>query len=195
MGMNLKSKLMRPLAGGMIASAMAFAAPAQAADLWNVNAAESAIAFTGKQLGADFNGAFEAFSATIAFSPDDLAGSSVEVLIDIASVNTQNGDRDSQIVSADWFNAGEWPTAKFVTKSFREVEPGAYEAVADLTIRDVTKEVVLPFDLVITDGVAEAAGAVTIKRTDFGVGQGQWADVSQVGDDVTINITIKADAQ
>lgn len=192
MGMNFKSSLMRPLAVGVVAALMAFGTSAQAADQWNVNAADSAIAFTGKQLGADFNGAFESFNATIAFSPDDLAASSVEVLIDIASVNTQNGDRDSQIVSADWFNAGEWPTAKFATKSFSEVAPGSYQAVADLTIRDVTKEVTLPFDLVINGNDAEAKGSVTIKRTDFGVGQGQWADVSQVGDDVTINITIKA---
>lgn len=191
MSMNFKTSL-RPLAAGLVASMLALSAPAQAADQWNVEGGDSVIAFTGTQLGAEFNGAFEDFSASIAFSTDDLAGSSVEVLIDIASVNTQNADRDSQIVSADWFNAGEWPTAKFVTKSFSEVAPGSYQAVADLTIRDVTREVTLPFDLVINGNQAEATGSVTIKRTDFGVGQGQWADVSQVGDDVTISITIKA---
>ncbi len=192
MGLTFKSTLMRPLAAAFVTSLMVFATPAKAADQWTVDASQSTIAFTGTQLGAGFDGVFEDFTATIAFSPDDLAGSSVEVLIDIASVDTRNADRDSQIVSPDWFDAAQWPTAKFETKSFSEIEPGRYQAVADLTIRDVTREVTLPFDLMITGDQAEAKGSVTIARTDFGVGQGQWADTSQVGDDVTINITIAA---
>jgi polyisoprenoid-binding protein YceI len=176
----------------MVAGLMTTGVPAHAADQWSVVADDSAVAFTGTQLGADFTGTFEDFTATIAFSPDDLANSSVTVLIDIASANTENADRDSQIVSPDWFDAAQWPTAKFETKSFIAVADDKYEAVADLTIRDVTREVVLPFDLTIDGNTAKAVGSVTIKRTDFGVGQGQWADTSQVGDDVTITVTINA---
>ena len=163
-----------------------------AADAWSVTQDDSEIGFVGIQLGADFEGRFDAFNADIVFSPDDLSGSSVKVVIDIASVDTQNGDRDSQIVSPDWFDAAQWPTAKFETKSFSEVSPGTYQAIADLTIRDVTREVTLPFELAIDGDEAAAIGSVTIKRTDFGVGQGQWTDTSQVGDDVTIVITINA---
>ena len=169
-----------------------FSGVAQAADPWVVVADESEIEFTGTQLGAEFDGEFKSFTAEIVFSPDDLAGSSVEVLIDIASVDTDSGDRDSQIISPDWFDVEAWPTAKFATKSFTEIAPGKYEAVADLTIRDVTREVTLTFELEITGDKAEATGAVKINRTDFGVGQGQWADTSQVGDPVTIEIEIEA---
>ncbi|NIY77768.1 YceI family protein [Thalassospira sp. HF15] len=176
----------------VVATLAGFSGVATAADSWVVNADESEIEFTGTQLGAEFEGEFESFNATIVFSPDDLAGSSVEVLIDIASANTQNADRDSQIVSPDWFNVAQWPTAKFATKSFSQIAPGKYEAVADLTIRDVTREVILPFDLEIEGNKAEAEGTVTINRTDFGVGQGQWSDTSQVGDPVNIKIEIEA---
>ncbi|GAA0620915.1 MULTISPECIES: YceI family protein [Thalassospira] len=187
---QMKRKMLPVLA---IATTIAgFSGAALAADQWVVEANDSEIEFTGTQLGAAFEGKFESFEADIVFSPDDLAGSSVEVLIDIASVNTSNGDRDSQIVSPDWFDAAQWPTAKFATKSFSEIAPGKYEAVADLTIRDVTREVTLPFDLEIEGNKAEAEGTVTINRTDFGVGQGQWQDTSQVGDAVTIKIEIEA---
>ena len=187
---QMKRKMLPVLA---IATTIAgFPGVALAADQWVVDANESEIEFTGTQLGAAFEGKFESFEADIVFSPDDLAGSSVEVLIDIASVNTSNGDRDSQIVSPDWFDAAQWPTAKFATKSFSEIAPGKYEAVADLTIRDVTREVTLPFDLEIEGNKAEAEGTVTISRTDFGIGQGQWQDTSQVGDAVTIKIEIEA---
>jgi len=188
----MSENLKNILKAGVFASVIGFASAAQGADAWVVDADDSEIEFTGTQLGAEFEGEFKTFDATIVFSPDDLAGSSVSVLIDIASVDTQNGDRDSQIVSPDWFDAGQWPTAKFVTKSFSEIAPGKYQAVADLTIRDVTREVTLPFDLEIKGNEAEAKGVVTIKRTDFGVGQGEWTDTAQVGDDVTIEIDIEA---
>ncbi|HAI32686.1 MAG TPA: YceI family protein, partial [Thalassospira sp.] len=76
-----------------------FSGAGWAADPWAVEAGDSEIEFTGTQLGAAFEGEFKSFTAEIVFSPDDLAGSSVKVLIDIASVDTANGDRDSQIVS------------------------------------------------------------------------------------------------
>lgn len=180
------------LRASAIVPAIAICAPAFAADQWQVKADDSDIEFVGTQLGADFEGEFNKFTADIVFSPDDLAGSKVSVLIDIASVDTENADRDSQIISADWFDVAQWPTAKFETKSFREVGPGQYAALADLTIRDVTREVALPFKLEIEGNEADAEGTLVIKRTDFGVGQGQWSDTSQVGDEVTIRIDIEA---
>ncbi|MDP2697030.1 YceI family protein [Thalassospira sp.] len=176
----------------MVALLTGGSASALAADNWSVAAGDSAVTFTGTQLGASFDGAFETFDANIVFAPDDLAGSKVSVLIDIASVNTENADRDGQIASADWFDVAQWPMAKFETKEFREISPGMYEAIADLTIRDVTQEVQLPFSLTIDGNGAKASGEVTIQRTAFGVGQGQWSDTAQVGDDVTIKIDITA---
>ncbi len=107
------------LRASVIVPAIAVWVPAFAADTWQVKADDSDIKFSGTQLGADFEGAFDKFTAEIVFSPDDLAGSKVSVLIDIASVDTENADRDSQIISADWFDVAQWPTARFETKSFR----------------------------------------------------------------------------
>ena len=96
------------------------------------------------------------------------------------------------MLTADWFDVEQWPTARFETKSFREIGPNQYETVADLTIRDVTREVVLPFRLEIDGNDADAEGTVVIKRSDFGVGQGEWSDTSQIGDEVTIRIDLEA---
>ncbi len=176
----------------VIVPTLALSFPAMAADAWTVTPDDGGIEFTGTQLGATFEGEFESFNADIVFSPDDLAGSKVVVVIDIASADSGNPDRDSQIKTADWFDVAQWPTARFETKSFREIGPNQYEAVADLTIRDVTREVVLPFRLEIDGNEADAEGTVVIKRTDFGVGQGEWSDTSQVGDEVTIRIDLDA---
>ncbi|WP_102784901.1 MULTISPECIES: YceI family protein [Thalassospira] len=162
------------------------------ADTWTATPDDGDIEFTGKQLGASFEGEFESFNADIVFSPDDLAGSKVVVVIDIASADSGNPERDTQMLTADWFDVEQWPTARFETKSFREIGPNQYETVADLTIRDVTREVVLPFRLEIDGNDADAEGTVVIKRSDFGVGQGEWSDTSQIGDEVTIRIDLEA---
>ena len=73
-----------------------------------------------------------------------------------------------------------------------------YEAHGQLTIRDVTRDVVLPFELTIeeTGGgkVANAVGELTISRLDYGVGQGEWASTKTVGEEVVIRIEIVASA-
>ena len=74
-----------------------------------------------------------------------------------------------------------------------------YEARGKLTIRDVTRDAVLPFTLTLTDDPsrpgtlrAAARGRLLIKRLDYGVGQGEWSATGQVADDVTIDVSVLA---
>lgn len=170
------------------------AAQAMAAD-WTVRGADSKLGFFATQAGAEFEGAFTSFASDIRFDVSDLAGSQVKITIDIASVDTQSVDRDSNITTQDWFHVREYPKATFQTKSITKGDGDRYLAVADLTMRGVTKEVELPFTLKIEGGNAHAQGEVTVSRTAFGIGQGQWAANTVVGDDVRIFFDLKADAQ
>ena len=101
-------------------------------------------------------------------------------------------DRDGQVQSADWFNAAAHPEATFVTTGFTHVGGNAYEAAADLTIRETTVEVVLPFTLDINGETATMAGELTLDRTNFGVGQGQFADDTLVRHSVTVSVDLTA---
>ncbi|WP_417795867.1 YceI family protein [Terasakiella pusilla] len=162
---------------------------------WSVRKEDSKLGFFATQAGAEFEGAFKTFSSEIRFDVNDLAVSEVKITIDIASVDTQSADRDSNITTQDWFYVSEYPNAIFQTKTITKVGEGRYLAIADLTMRGVTKEVELPFTLMIDAGVAHAQGEVTVSRTAFGIGQGQWAANTVVGDDVRIFFDLKADAQ
>ena len=86
---------------------------------------------------------------------------------------------------------------KFVSKSFREVSPGHYEAVADLTIHGVTKEVKLPFALAINGNSAHMTGELTLSRVDFGVGTGNtwgidWSSERTVSHAVKVTVDLLA---
>jgi polyisoprenoid-binding protein YceI len=74
-----------------------------------------------------------------------------------------------------------------------------YEAQGKLTIRDVTRDAVLPFTLAIADDAAQpgrlratARGRLNLKRLDFGVGQNEWAGTGQVANEVTVDLTVVA---
>lgn len=170
---------------------------AKAAQTWTVED-RSAIRFTAYQQGAPVEGSFQDFTTEVVFDPDDLAASRVKVKIATASVATGHGDRDKTLRSSAFFDVETWPSATFVSDRLVHQEGDRYEAHGRLTIRDVTRDVVLPFELTIeaTGGgkLAHAVGELTISRLDYDVGQGEWASTKTVGEDVVIRIEIVASA-
>jgi polyisoprenoid-binding protein YceI len=179
--------------------------PARAdAPEWIVDTAKSSIGFTGRQMGVHSKGRFKSFTAKVRFDPGDLAASAVEVTVDAASADAGNPDIDKELKQPKWFDVARFPTVRFETTAFRAKGQesggkGEYEAVARLTIRNVTEEVVLPFKLDIgpdpsDPGQLEArmTGALTISRTKFGVGRDEWRDTKIVGDNVDLHIDVLA---
>lgn len=160
---------------------------------WQVDPAASTLGFTGTQLGQPFKGRFEKFSADIDFDPTKPEqGGKVTVLIDMASARTGDAQRDGAMPETDWFAVKSFAQAKFEATSFRRTGDDAYEAVGTLTLRDVTKPLTLPFTLKPDGNATRAQGKVTLVRSDFGVGQGQWATGQWVALNVDVTFDLKA---
>ncbi len=177
------------------AAAAADSAAAQKWDLpppaWNVDTTKSRLTFTGTQTGKEFAGSFSKFAATIIFDPNNLPDSSIEVVVDMASAKTGDRQRDDALPSKDWFAVAQFPTATFTSSEIVEKGANAYEAKGILKIRDAAKDVAAPFTLTITDR-AVADGTATLVRSDFGVGQGEFATGEWVGLDVKVSFHIEA---
>ncbi len=166
---------------------------------WTIMKEESAIRFEAVQMGAPFEGRFGAFDGTILFDPDNLPGSHAEITIDIGSLDATSADRNKYLPMADWFALSSYPVARFVTKSMeRGLESAQFVARGDLTIRNVTLPVTLPFrvtfenDAVAGTQTAIMSGETTVNRLDFGVGQGEWKDTKTVGAEVRVLVAIRA---
>ena len=197
--MNSPFRSSRTIFPGTLFLAAAVAGPALAAEEWTVLPDQSRIGFVAYQSGQPVEGSFREFAAEIVFDPEDVDGSRVEVEIDTASITTGHGDRDATLRSSSLFDVERWPTARFVSDELVHNGGEVYEAHGELTIRDVTMEVVLPFELAVGEHpdqagtlLAEAAGELTISRLEFGVGQGDFESTSTVGDEVVIRIEIEA---
>ncbi|MEE3502491.1 YceI family protein [Acidiphilium acidophilum] len=159
---------------------------------WTVDAAKSSITFTGTQTGTAFHGGFKKFTARIAFSPNDVPASHVDVTVDLASAYAGNAQRNAALPGSDWFNVAKTPQAVFTSTHITQSGPHAYQAQGTLQLRGVTKPLTLPFTIAITGTTAQAVGHATILRTAFGVGQGPWQSGQYVGLHVAVTVTIVA---
>lgn len=167
---------------------------ARAADFppqWAIVPEQSHLTFNATQNGAAFEGHFDKFAGMIVFDGMNLAASKLDITIDTGSVGTGAPDRDAELPKPDWFDVAKFPQARFVTNGFKMNSPTSFVAHGELTIRDKTVPVDLPFTLIIDDKTktAHAMGEVVVKRLDFGIG---WADTATVGADVTIKVDITA---
>ena len=187
-----------------LAFATALIAPAAAAD-WAVDPARSTLSFEVSAQGEAFTTVFRDWSAQIRFDPADLSTASATVTINLASADSGSRERDGMMSSKSWFDtAGSGfsaPTdvpagqAIFQTTSFRQTGETSYEADGLLSMRDAAKPVTLPFTLTITDAEAHMTGSVSINRTEWGVGQGQYASDDPVATEVKINVDLTATAK
>lgn len=166
---------------------------------WKLDHARSALYFSATQEGGTFTGRFKLFNARISLDPDHPETGSAEIIIDLSSVDTGNGERDATLKEPGWFDLGTTVTATYTADSFeRGAGTDDYIAHGSLTLRGLTRKLDLPFRLQIEDkdGVrtARAVGHTGIKRLDFEVGGGRWADTSMVGNEVEIGIDLTATA-
>ena len=165
-----------------------------AAECYTMDAGHSTLGFVAEQTGGKFAGVFRSFLATIAFSPTDLAASRFDVSIDPSSVDTQEGQRDATLRGEDFFDVARYTSAHFVTSSFAPTgEPDEFEALGQLTLRDTTRAVRIRFRFERPRAgktVARLTGGTTLQRLDFGVGRGEYADTSAVGNDVMVNFRL-----
>jgi polyisoprenoid-binding protein YceI len=159
---------------------------------WRIAPEQSRLGFTAIQAGAPFEGSLKRFTADIRFDAKDLAASRAVVIIDMASAETGSLERDVALQGADWFAVSRFPQARFETKGFRSLGGDRFEAEADLTIRDITRTVVLPFTLEPVANGVRARGELIIDRTTFGVGQGQWASPQWIPFPVTVRFDLLA---
>ena len=162
-------------------------APAPAADY--VQAPGSTLTFATKYQGEVFTGRFPAFTTRLNFDPKSLATSKLDVAIPLAGAATGDAERDSTLRGSDFFNAAKFPQARFASTKFRALGANRYAADGMLTLRGVSRPVTLAFTW--TPGARPVlAGQATVKRLDFGVGGGDWADTGLIPNEVAVSTRV-----
>jgi polyisoprenoid-binding protein YceI len=156
--------------------------------------AKSTLEFTFMQAGAQNKGKFTRFPVSFDFSLESPADGHLEVTVEMGSLDTGDKERDDTLRTPDLFSVAKFPQARFSATQITKTARG-FEAAGKLTIRDVTREVRVPFTFRTAQEsgatVGYMSGKTSIRRLDFGVGQGDWKATDQVGNEVGVSFALR----
>ncbi|MFD0751128.1 YceI family protein [Mucilaginibacter calamicampi] len=147
----------------------------------------SGIKFQIKNLGINTGGTIGGVKATIHFNPAQLETSSIEATADVATINTDNDERDTHLKSADFFEVQRYPHITMKSVSFKHKSGANYVGRFNVTIKDKTKPFDVPFTYTENGNTAAITGTLKLNRLDFGVGSSSLV----LSNDVTATITVE----
>lgn len=152
-------------------------------------ASGSSLVFAGSYQGEVFTGRFPGFSTRLTFDPQQLAGARLEVDIPLAAATTANSDYDGEMRGEAFFDAAKFPQAHYSASQFRSLGGNRYAADGILRLHGFSKPVTLTFTW--TPGPQPVlTGRATVKRLDFGIGSGDWADTSLIPNEIAISTKV-----
>lgn len=174
----------------VISLMLATSAAAYAVEFGKVEVAKSNLLFSYKQMGVSMDGRFKKFTADIQFDPTKTSAASASLDVDLNSIDVGSSEGNSEVGGKLWFNTKLFPSAKFTSTSVKSIGGDKYEVLGKLTIKGKTQDVIAPTTIKIQGNTAQFDGAFTIKRNDFLIGEGLWADTSAVANEVAVKFHI-----
>jgi polyisoprenoid-binding protein YceI len=167
---------------------------AQPAPEWSFDPAHCSMLFFVRHIFVKIPGRFAKFTGTVRFDPDNLEGSLIDVSVDMASVDTFVAKRDEDLRSPDFFDVARYPGMWFVSQRIVHKDGDQYAAEGDLTIKDVTRHIEIPFTylgakaspLAPDKQVAGFESHFSINMLDYHVSDGHFQKMGAMGDAVEI---------
>jgi len=187
-----RSKLVLVIAGlalGTLATAQA------AVETYDIDPVHTWVGFSVSHFFTKVPGFFGKVKGTVIVDRDHLDKSNVEAVIEVASITTNTKMRDDDLRSANFFAADKFPSMAFKSKTWKHTSDDTYAVTGDLTIKSVTKQVVLKVtSLGFGPGMKGAAisgweVSTTLDRRDFDIA----ADQGVIGNNVDVVIHVEAD--
>lgn len=164
----------------------------QPAPTWRIVPEKSSLTFTATQLGQAFTGKFPKFTADLTLDPADTANAALTATVDLSAIDAGDKQRNEALPGGDWFDVADHPRATFRSRKIVRKDGRGFEATGMLNIKGIERQVTIPFTFAPSGDTAAIKGGFTIKRTDFNVGDGQWATGQWIGLDVTVAINAVA---
>ena len=151
------------------------------------------IRFVTRQMGVPVEGRFLRWQAQVTFDPKQPQAAQVAFGIDTRSIAFGAADTEAEAAKPAWFDSPRFPQAQFRSSSVKAVGTGRFDVAGTLSIKGRSRDVVVPVTLATgpAAGQGSASGSFTLKRMDFRLGEGEWADVSVVADEVQVHFKLQ----
>jgi polyisoprenoid-binding protein YceI len=193
--MNVRSLVSKVSAAVVLAAAVCASTASAASSTWKIDPVHSTVLFRIHHMNAGFTyGRFNKLSGSIVLDDANLGASSVSVEIETASVDTNSEARDKHLRTADFFDAGQFPTITFASTSVKKNGDAAYDVTGDLTLHGVKKSITVKMDKTGEGKDMKGAalvgfeGTVTILRSEYGI----KTYLPNLGDEVRLTLAFEA---
>ena len=174
--------------------ALAAALPAGAVEFNQFQPGKSALSFVSKQMNVPVEGQFKSFRSKIAFDPAKPAAARAELEIDLASIDAGSKDANDEVASKAWFDSKAFPVARFAATSVKPLGGNRYEVAGKMSIKGKTLDLSAPVTLRQEGNTATFDGSLVIRRADYAIGEGIWADFGTVANEVQVKFRLVATA-
>ena len=164
---------------------------AQAAT-FEMDSAKSKVFFQYLYKNTPYQGEFKEVKATFKIDPTSPGSCEFSVTIPIAKLAVDSKEVVDYLLDVELFDVDQFPTATFKANKCRLQSANSFVADGSLTIRNQTKPISFPFKLEVGAQGFHLTSEVTIKRLDFGVGQGYWANTAEIPNDVKVKVDVYA---
>ncbi len=178
------------LAGALLSLAHA----AQAIEFNQFHLNKSSLSFVSKQMNVPVEGSFKSFRSKLSFNPAKPAAARAELEIDLASIDAGSKDADEEVASKGWFDTKAFPVARFVATSVKPLGGNRYEVAGKMSIKGKTLDLTTPVSVTQQGNSATFEGSLVLKRADYAIGDGIWADFGTVANEVQIKFRLVASA-
>ena len=165
-------------------------AAAQAAGPATLILAQSQIVFVSRQMGVPVEGTFRRFDAQIALDPRKPETGKASFGIDMGSATLGIADTDAELARSAWFDVARFPRATFQSSAIRALGAGKFEVVGKLDLKGRVQDMVVPVLIAQSGAHSAAIGSFTLRRLDYKIGEGEWADASLVANDVQVKFKL-----
>lgn len=175
-----------------LAGALGLPVTGQALEFSAVQPDKSSLAFSYKQMNVGMHGRFRKFAGQLRFDPANAAGATVGMNVDLASIDTGSAEGDDAVAGKQWFNTRAYPVAHFASSSVKLLAGNRYEVAGQLSIKGHAELVSAPMTVAIDGASATFDGAFVLKRADFSIGEGPWADFGVIANEIQITFHVVA---
>lgn len=185
------NKLLRPQ---ILLLAALLSGSAGAVEYRQLVADKSALTFVSKQMNVPTEGRFKVFRSTVNFDPAAADKARIEFEIDPSSIDLGSREANDEAKGKDWFNVKSFPNARFVSTSVKSLGNNRFEVAGKMTIKGRTRDLVAPVTFRQDGTVGLFEGNLTLKRADYGIGEGMWAAFDTVANEVQVKFKLAAAA-
>jgi polyisoprenoid-binding protein YceI len=188
------------MAGSVLRSALAvgvslaLATGALAAEFNAVQADKSALTFVFREMGVPVDGRFKRFSAQLRFDPAKPAAAQAAIDLDLNSVDAGSDEANDEVTGKAWFDVKNYPQARFVSTAVKSLGGNRFELSGTMSIKGRSQPISAPFTYTPQPNGGSFDGAFVLRRADFAIGDGVWADFGTVANEIQIKFHFLASA-